>query len=122
MALFNVYPSFKAAYHCGPIVTGEIGDIKSEIVFHGDVVNTTSRIERLCSRLNEKVLISKDLMEKVPLYRDRFQLVGSFELRGKKSSTEVFGLRKVPPDQIFEDQPSSDERNKNPQGHLLKVP
>jgi adenylate cyclase len=101
MALFNTYPSFKAAYHCGVVVTGEVGDIKSEIVFHGDVVNTTSRIERLCSRLNEKVLISKDLMEKIPLYQDLFQLVGSFELRGKKSSTEVFGLHKAPPD-IFE--------------------
>ena len=84
MANFNVHPTFKAAYHCGAVVTGEIGDIKSEIVFHGDVVNTTSRIERLCSRLNEKILISKDLMEKLPLYNDRFQLIGSFELRGKK--------------------------------------
>jgi adenylate cyclase len=101
MELFHVHPSFKAAYHCGAIVTGEVGDIKSEIVFHGDVINTTSRIERLCSQLDEKLLISKDLMEKIPLYQDRFQLAGSFELRGKKSSTEVFGLRKSPSDQVF---------------------
>ncbi|MEX2232893.1 MAG: adenylate/guanylate cyclase domain-containing protein [Cyclobacteriaceae bacterium] len=118
MALFNVHPSFKAAYHCGPIVTGEIGDIKSQIVFHGDVVNTTSRIERLCSRLNEKLLISKELMEKLPLYNDRFQLVGSFELRGKKSSTEVFGLRKVAPDQILENQ-SSDGKHKKSQSQQV---
>ena len=102
MALFNVCPAFKAAYHCGTVVTGEIGDIKSEIVFHGDVVNTTARIERLCSRLNEKILISRSLMDKLPLFDDRFRLVGSFELRGKKSSTEVFGLRKVSFDQTLE--------------------
>jgi adenylate cyclase len=120
MRLFGMHPSFKAAYHCGAIVTGEIGDIKSEIVFHGDVINTTSRIERLCSRLNEKCLISKDLMEKLPLYRHRFQLVGSFELRGKKSGTEVFGLRRVP-EPISEERPSSDEGNKSPEASL-KVP
>jgi adenylate cyclase len=105
IGLFNVCPAFKAAYHCGTVVTGEIGDIKSEIVFHGDVVNTTARIERLCSRLNEKILISKALMEKLPLFNDRFQMIGSFELRGKKLTTEVFGLRKASSDPILQAAP-----------------
>ena len=43
---FGAYPRFKAAVHCGQVIAAQIGDIKSEIVFHGDVVNTTSRIDR----------------------------------------------------------------------------
>lgn len=102
MARFSVHPAFKAALHCGSVVTGEVGDIKSEIVFHGDVLNTTSRIERLCSRLNEKILLSRVLMEKLPLYQDRFQLIGSFNLPGKESRTEVFGLREKNSDTVLQ--------------------
>jgi adenylate cyclase len=43
---FGTYPRFKAALHCGQVIIAQIGDVKSEIVFHGDVVNTTSRMER----------------------------------------------------------------------------
>ena len=91
---FGFIPTFKAALHCGSIVVGEVGDIKSEIVFHGDVINTTSRIERLCSDLNEKLLISGDVLEKLPAYNDLFTFAGNFLLRGKKESTALYRLRK----------------------------
>jgi adenylate cyclase len=90
---FGVIPTFKAAIHCGTIVVGEVGDIKSEIVFHGDVINTTARIERLCSELNEKLLVSGDLLEKLPLYQDQFSFAGMFSLRGKKEGVSLYRLK-----------------------------
>ena len=54
---YGMIPEFKAALHCGEIIHGEVGHMKTEIAFHGDVINTTARLERLCSKLNEKVLI-----------------------------------------------------------------
>jgi adenylate cyclase len=35
----------KAGAHVGRVVATEVGTIKSEIVFHGDVVNTTARVQ-----------------------------------------------------------------------------
>jgi adenylate cyclase len=59
------------------VIIAQIGDIKSEIVFHGDVVNTTSRMERLRSDLGKRLLISKNLVEQLPdLFSEHFVSVG----------------------------------------------
>jgi len=45
---FGAAVNFRAGLHCGPLVTGEMGSIKTEIVFLGDAVNTAARIQELC--------------------------------------------------------------------------
>ncbi|HMB36444.1 MAG TPA: adenylate/guanylate cyclase domain-containing protein, partial [Methylomirabilota bacterium] len=37
---FGVAPQVRAALHAGVVISGEIGESKREIVFHGDVMNT----------------------------------------------------------------------------------
>ncbi|HEX6891546.1 MAG TPA: adenylate/guanylate cyclase domain-containing protein [Chryseolinea sp.] len=94
IARFGTYPRFKAAVHCGQVIAAQIGDIKSEIVFHGDVVNTTSRIERLCSDLGERFLISKDLLVQLPeWFVEHFVSVGNVKPRGKQRLVGLFGFR-----------------------------
>ena len=44
---YGVVPSFRAALHLGQVTTGEIGALKKEIFFTGDVLNVTARIQRL---------------------------------------------------------------------------
>ena len=44
---YGIVPTFKAALHCGNVTTGEIGVIKKDIIFTGDVLNTTPRIQGL---------------------------------------------------------------------------
>jgi adenylate cyclase len=39
---FGVSPEFKAGFHFGNVTTGEIGVIKKDIIFTGDVLNTTA--------------------------------------------------------------------------------
>jgi len=93
---FGAYPRFKAAVHCGQVIAAQIGDIKTEIVFHGDVVNTTSRIERLCSDLGEKLLISRSLYDRLPSHVcDHFVSVGNVKPRGKQQLIELFGYREA---------------------------
>lgn len=89
---FGIIPSFKVALHCGEVIIAQVGDIKTEIVFHGDVVNTTSRIERLCGELGQKLLVSKELLDKLPLFNKYFLNVGMVRPRGKEKYVELFGL------------------------------
>ena len=42
---FGAVPGLRAALHAGSVITGEVGGSRRAIVFHGDVMNTTSRIE-----------------------------------------------------------------------------
>lgn len=93
LSTYGLIPQFKAAFHCGEVIYGEIGEVKSEIVFHGDVVNTTARLERLCSTLDMNILVSKTLIDTFPVnIQQNFQTVGQIMLRGKEQSLEVFGI------------------------------
>lgn len=91
---YGFCPSFKASLHCGHVIRGEIGEIKSEIIFSGDVMNTTSRIESLCGSLKEPLLVSQQLMKKFPSkVKDNFVSKGFFKLKGKENELQVFALK-----------------------------
>ncbi len=91
---FGIFPAFKAGLHMGKVTTGEIGEIKKEIVFTGDVLNTTARIQGLCNKYNVDLLISDHLRNKVNLDSE-FQILrlGKEELRGKIESIELFTVQ-----------------------------
>jgi adenylate cyclase len=44
---YGMVPTFKAGIHAGDMITAQIGELKSEIVHNGDVLNTTARIQAL---------------------------------------------------------------------------
>jgi adenylate cyclase len=92
---FGVVPQFKAGIHSGEVTTGEIGSVKKDIVYSGNVLNTTARIVALCNQYNESLIISDTLYEDVketPGYR--FQYLDSPVLRGQ---TQKMGLYSVNP-------------------------
>ena len=92
---YGVAPSFKAGAHCGTVISTEVGNFGSEMAYHGDVLNTTSRIQTLCSKLGQDFLISEDLFAKLPLPLPHGFLsvkAGFFELRGKKNGILIFSL------------------------------
>lgn len=90
---YGVVPGFKAGMHYGQVTTGEIGQIKKEIVFSGDVLNTTSRIQGLCNRHNADILISEDLLD-ILLSKEEFKFkkLGESELRGKDTTVNLYSL------------------------------
>ena len=88
---FGISPTFKAGYHLGNVTTGEIGVLKKEIIFTGDVLNTAARIQGLCNTYNVDILISDQLRNKL-LLDSEFQTLslGKSELRGRKENVELF--------------------------------
>ena len=60
---YNVLPRFKAGAHIGKAIAGEIGIIKRDITYSGDLLNTTARIQGLCNEYKAFFLISADLRE-----------------------------------------------------------
>jgi class 3 adenylate cyclase len=90
---FGLVPQFKAALHLGKVITGEIGALKKEIVFSGDVLNTTARIQGLCNAYKTDLLLSGDLVKKLSP-NDRFAVrsFGENELRGRGEKIELFTI------------------------------
>jgi len=56
---YNHVPEFKAGFHFGNVMVGEIGQVKREIVFSGDVLNTAARIVAKCNALGVEILGSE---------------------------------------------------------------
>jgi class 3 adenylate cyclase len=90
---FGLLPEFKAGFHFGKVTTGEIGVIKKEIIFTGDVLNTTARIQGLCNTYKVDVLISGDLVKRLDLNAQfHIKTLGENELRGRGERIELFTI------------------------------
>lgn len=92
---YGVAPSFKAGAHCGKVISTEVGNFGSEMAYHGDVLNTTSRIQSLCTKLGKEFLISEDLFKCLPLPLPHGYISnneGFYELKGKKREILIFSL------------------------------
>lgn len=93
---YGLVPSFKAGIHCGKVVAGEVGIIKRDITFSGDVLNTTSRIQGKCKEFNVEIIASDDLINGLQLTEKyNTQFLGSIKLRGKEKDVELSTLMPV---------------------------
>lgn len=90
---FNLFPTFKAGYHLGLVTTGEIGIIKKDIIYTGDVLNTASRIQSECNTYNTKLLISKHLVTKLESNGVNSWIpIADIKLRGKNESIQLYSM------------------------------
>ncbi|CAH1661495.1 Adenylate cyclase [Hyphomicrobiales bacterium] len=98
-ATFGTSPHFRGALHVGPLVVGEMGDFKREIVLLGDLMNTTSRIESLCRDLGKDYLVSAaahDLLAGGGMEDLHFEDLGPVRIRGKRISIHLFAASDKP--------------------------
>ena len=90
---FDAVPIFKAGLHHGRVTAGEIGVIKKDIVFSGDVLNTTARIQGQCNQYDVRLIISEDTLS---LLKDQcnysFKRLGTCKLRGREQEISLHTL------------------------------
>lgn len=92
-ARFGIVPEFRAALHCGEIVTGEIGDLRREIAYVGDTLNVAARLLEAAKELGHDILVSADLLELVALAPDLVaQPLPTLSVRGRAAPLEIFAL------------------------------
>jgi adenylate cyclase len=93
---FGAAVAFRAGLHCGPVVTGEMGTVRKEIVFLGDTLNTAARIQDFCRQTGDRVLASADLVDRLVLPPGvAKRSLGDLQLRGKKSEVALYALTKA---------------------------
>lgn len=93
MARYGLVPSFKAGIHCGRVIAGEVGIIKRDITYSGDVLNTTSRILGKCGELNAEMIASSDVLSEISFAKDYItRPLGAIKLRGKEREISLSAL------------------------------
>jgi adenylate cyclase len=90
---FGAVPRLRAALHAGPVTAGEVGGSRRAIVFHGDAMNTASRIENATRDLQRPFLVSEDALIHI---EDKAAYVlidlGPQQLRGRATPVRVYAV------------------------------
>jgi len=90
---YGVCPDFKAGINIGEVTVAEVGDIKRDLTFLGDTMNTAARIEGLCNAYQKVLLISETLHNQLP--ESEFlkrTFVDNLALEGKQQSIGVYSV------------------------------
>ena len=88
---YGFVPVFRTGVHCGKVVVAEVGDVRRDIVYSGDVVNTAARLLQACRPNGHAILISRDAHDLMPeAFRQNFVAREALELRGRDDLLDVF--------------------------------
>jgi len=88
---YGIEPFFKAGVHAGLIVTTEVGELKREISYHGDTINTAARIQGLCNEFDAELLISSAVYELTERKSEvNFIDKGLMDLKGKNQDVQIY--------------------------------
>ena len=93
---YGIIPEFKAGLHLGKVTVAEVGEIKKELAYHGDVLNTAARIQGKCNEFKKGLLVSepmKAVLEKQHLFD--FSGLGDVSLKGKAKSLTLYEVKPV---------------------------
>jgi len=97
---FGMAPEFRGSIDAGAVTVIEIGDVKREIAYHGDVLNTAARLLELCKQRGERLVVSRTVGEAVEHETEVCAIWHEgILLRGKSEQIEAYSLKwadKVP--------------------------
>jgi adenylate cyclase len=92
-ATFGAQPRFRFGLHGGTVVSGELGDLKREIAFLGDAMNTTARLIDACREHGEDCIASGEVIRRLDLPPGvTARPLGAIALRGKAEPLPLFAL------------------------------
>lgn len=93
---YGLVPEFKAGLNFGLVTVAEVGEMKKELAYHGDAINTASRIRSQSSTLKKKILISADLLSILDEIDKDYNVesVGICTLKGKKNMIAIFSVER----------------------------
>jgi len=88
---FGVQPELRAALHLGEVIAGEVGQVRRAIVFHGDVMNTTGRLEQATREVGCFFIASAEALAAVGAPPEiRARDLGMLALRGRIEAVHAF--------------------------------
>ncbi|HQW06960.1 MAG TPA: adenylate/guanylate cyclase domain-containing protein [Flavobacteriales bacterium] len=94
---FGVVPHFRAAVHGGRVISAQIGHTKRALELSGDVMNSVARILGLAKDMKADILISAELLARIPEADQRFR-PGPEEIlpvKGRKREVRVHTLARI---------------------------
>jgi adenylate cyclase len=93
---YGQIPEFKAGLHMGKVTAVEVGDIKRDIAYHGDTLNTAARIQSICNNYDKKLLSSAYVLQNMQLNKGfKIESMGTVMLKGKTEPVEIASIERA---------------------------
>lgn len=90
---FGLVPRFRGGLHGGTVTAGELGDLRQQIVFVGDILNTAARLEEHAKRAGLDLVVSEALLRRLALPPEvAAARCGELALRGKDRGVTAYSL------------------------------
>jgi len=90
---YGTMPVFKAGLHMGKVTAVEIGEIKRDIAYHGDTLNTAARIQSMCNQYDKRFLTSAYFSAQSNLENYfKTEPIGEILLKGKTTPIGVLSI------------------------------
>lgn len=90
---FNAEPKLRAAIHFGEVITGEVGEDRRAIVFHGDVMNVAARLEQATRETGAQFIASEEALQALGTPQDLLcRDLGRLTLRGRVEPIHAFAV------------------------------
>jgi adenylate cyclase len=90
---YDITPEYKVGIHAGNVTVGQVGITKKDLVMSGDTINTAARIRSACTELNQKMLVSKEIIDLLDMKDWQTESMGMVDLKGKNENLELFALK-----------------------------
>jgi len=93
---YGLVPEFTASLNSGNIMVAEVGDLKTEIAYHGSVLNTASRLQKQCKNYSANLLATERFISnltKTP-HNYTFEYLGVVHLSGKINLENIFKINR----------------------------
>lgn len=90
---YDIFPEYKVGIHTGNVTVGQVGITKKDLVMSGDTINTAARIRSACTELNQKFMVSKEMIDLLEMKDWQTESMGMVDLKGKNELIELFALK-----------------------------
>ena len=90
---FEVVPAFRAGVHAGPVIVSECGDTKRQLAYFGDTMNVAARLCEHCKAVDQRLVVSGDLLRLLTIPGD---LVGEgkrIAVRGRREQVAAHVIK-----------------------------
>jgi len=93
---FGQRPVFKGSIHGGKVMPTTALKYSEKPVYHGHVLNVTSRLQKLCYQYRQELIVSLSVWEKIPVNKSyQAFALGLVKIRGSAFPLEIFGVQSV---------------------------
>lgn len=95
---YGTVPIFKASVNSGKVMVAEVGgSVKTEIAYHGDVLNTAARMIELCNKYNKDFILSDNIIENIDNDSKihKFSFLGEIQFRGKSNKINIYSANEL---------------------------